>query len=167
MYIYFIQKKEGGPVKIGTSVNPEQRLVELQHSSPDILCIVAVARGAHAAEKRLHERFEHTRIHSEWFAPSGEMADLLSRLPSWEEFKAGAAVPRITSRRDTIRVLFETGYSLQDIGDHYQLTRQRIHQITRWNMKREMKHKKNKPSCSIAEYLEQHSSEFKDVLDGE
>lgn len=170
MYIYFIQKTEGGPVKIGTSANPTQRLVAMQRVNPDPLCLRAVALGSHAAEKRLHQKFDHLHVRDEWFKVTCEIEELLSKLPSWEEVQAGATCPRVTSRKDTIRILYMAGFTMQEIGDHFDISRQRVQQITQWGSQRQSSHEKNKdkrPNKTVAEYLDQNADQFKDILDGE
>lgn len=170
MYIYFIQKTEGGLVKIGTSANPTQRLVAMQRVNPDQLCIRGVALGSHAAEKRLHQRFDHLQVRDEWFKVNSEIEELLGKLPTWESVQAGGHCPRITSRSDTIRILYMAGFTMQEIGDHFDITRQRVQQIIQWSAQRQISHEKNKdkrPNKSVAEYLDQNADQFKDILDGE
>lgn len=67
--VYFIQSVDGGLIKIGRAVNPQQRLKTLQSGSPVQLRIVAVSGGGHQAETYLHWKFGGLRAHGEWFHP--------------------------------------------------------------------------------------------------
>lgn len=66
-YIYFA--RSGEVVKIGRSVDPPQRLRELQTTHPGELVLLAAVGGHVALEGALHERFNHlrTRANGEWF----------------------------------------------------------------------------------------------------
>jgi hypothetical protein len=64
--VYFIGGKEG-PVKIGVSLNPGQRLENLQTASPEPLDLLAVVPGGLQLERAYHEAFAHLRIRGEWF----------------------------------------------------------------------------------------------------
>lgn len=73
-WIYFIQGSDGGPIKIGRSLNIRNRLCELQVGYPfgELRCVGA-SRGLIRDEKRLHAKFSHLRIRGEWFHPSEEL----------------------------------------------------------------------------------------------
>lgn len=69
--IYFLRRKDGvGPVKIGCSRRPIQRLTDLYRWSPYELTLLASAPGGSAWERGLHARFAAYRLHMEWFAPA-------------------------------------------------------------------------------------------------
>ena len=74
-FVYFIS--DGSAVKIGTAVNPEARLRNLQGSNSRKLTLLAVAKGGTELEKQFHDSFSHLQIRGEWF--KGEvMAQLTS-----------------------------------------------------------------------------------------
>jgi len=75
-FVYFIQAESGGPVKIGHSVDPGQRLSQLQSSSPYKLVIRAVIPGDRAKEREFHHLFHKQRIRGEWFEPCPLMTKL-------------------------------------------------------------------------------------------
>lgn len=59
-----------GPIKIGCSYLPSQRLVALSVWSPFELEVVASVPGDFALEAKLHNLFAASRAHREWFHPS-------------------------------------------------------------------------------------------------
>lgn len=76
-YVYFIQAQEGGPVKIGWTVNPHKRLKALQAASPYKLVIRHALRGTQQLEHYLHERFAGCRLEGEWFEVHPDMPGCL------------------------------------------------------------------------------------------
>lgn len=66
--VYFLQFARGGPLKIGfTSGHLRKRLRDLQAGSPYRLRVLAViGNGDKDREHRLHRRFRHSRLCSEW-----------------------------------------------------------------------------------------------------
>jgi len=77
--VYFLRQVGGtGPVKIGVSKWPEERLATYQRWSPVPIEIVASMSGDHKLERRLHSKFEHLHLYHEWFRWAPEMAALVS-----------------------------------------------------------------------------------------
>jgi hypothetical protein len=72
-WVYFIQAGEGGPIKIGYSANPRDRMASLQTASSVRLKLLGVVPGAGANEQALHERFGDLRTNGEWFLPSARL----------------------------------------------------------------------------------------------
>jgi Meiotically Up-regulated Gene 113 (MUG113) protein len=66
-YVYFAQA--GAAVKIGRSVNPAQRVAELQTTHPEEIAIVATVATHASLEAAIHDRYQHlrTRETGEWF----------------------------------------------------------------------------------------------------
>ena len=68
--IYFIQSEIGGPIKIGTAKDINQRLSTLQTGCPFKLMIINTINNVwHKKESELHKQFSKYRIHGEWFSP--------------------------------------------------------------------------------------------------
>jgi hypothetical protein len=65
MKTYIIRAGENGPVKIGRTMFPAERLAALQTGHYEELRIVREIAGD--AERELHERFRALRIRREWF----------------------------------------------------------------------------------------------------
>lgn len=77
-HIYFI-KPVGldGPIKIGCSVKPKERLEFLSMWSPFPLEIVAYVPGRFPDECFLHQCFAHDHIRHEWFRSSKELHEAI------------------------------------------------------------------------------------------
>src|SRR3990167_9246717 len=79
-WCYLYALRAGTKVKIGRSVDPEERRSKLQTSSSEPLELL-VATPCHAAlEAAVHERFAHLRINQEWFELTDELALFIGRL---------------------------------------------------------------------------------------
>lgn len=76
IWIYAIQAGEAGPVKIGISRSPKQRLVTLQQANPERLRPLACWRDLPETEKVLHREFAAVRLAGEWFKPTPEVLAL-------------------------------------------------------------------------------------------
>lgn len=70
---YFMQSDGGGPIKIGSSANPTERLRSIQtgHHSE----IKLIAHIDQDIEKRLHREFKDLRLRGEWFRPEKRLVD--------------------------------------------------------------------------------------------
>ena len=75
--VYFVQSRLGGPIKIGLTTEPKQRLKQLQNGSPIPLQILGALRGDEKVEAAIHERFRKLRLHGEWFEPSMELVEFI------------------------------------------------------------------------------------------
>ena len=73
MSVYFAQAGTNGPVKIGYTLYPKERLRELQTAHYEEIKLLRVIDGNEATEHYLHERFSLNRIRGEWFNFSPEM----------------------------------------------------------------------------------------------
>lgn len=80
--VYFIGEKaeHGARVKIGTSMNPHERLRQLQIGSPAALRILALARGDEALEREYHSKFRTQWRHGEWFVIDRRILAEIERL---------------------------------------------------------------------------------------
>lgn len=68
--VYFVQRGDGGPIKVGTTTGLEGRLKSLRTAVPNLVVLRVIEGGDRALEKRLHRQFEADRIDGEWFAPT-------------------------------------------------------------------------------------------------
>ena len=67
-FVYFIRQVGGiGPIKIGYSARPKERLSKLQDWSPVPLEVVLTIPGDHKLERNIHECFADLHSHKEWF----------------------------------------------------------------------------------------------------
>lgn len=80
--IYFIQCGAGGPIKIGVSDTPRQRMIDLQCASPFDMTMLKIAAGSFCEEGDLHDRFSEEHLRGEWFHPSVALLAYIQTLPS-------------------------------------------------------------------------------------
>lgn len=66
---YFARGATTGLIKIGQSIDPVQRVVELAKCGSEALELLAVGGN----EKELHEELKTSRVHGEWFRPTPEV----------------------------------------------------------------------------------------------
>ena len=66
-FVYFVQGRKGGPVKIGYAVDPQRRLGNMSTGSPVPLKLLAAIPGDRNLEADLHRFFGVGRLHGEWF----------------------------------------------------------------------------------------------------
>lgn len=100
-YLYVIQAEDGGPVKIGVSRNPANRLSQLQSAHHKPLRIVDSFEGSYATEKRIHERLSEKRLSGEWFEDCPELWEAVNFVRS--SSKRHAEIPHLNG---TLRFLF-------------------------------------------------------------
>lgn len=83
--IYFMQVVERGPIKIGTSTRPGERIQQVANDCGEDLRVLAVAKGGRPEEQRLHQRFAHLRLIQakgiEWFEPAAELLAYIALQP--------------------------------------------------------------------------------------
>lgn len=93
MYVYFIRsanKKSLVQVKIGLSKDPNERLRNLQFTSPTKLSLIGVIKcksklHSFHVERTLHDRFKKQRRHGEWFHLSNEHLNQILELIASEK----------------------------------------------------------------------------------
>ena len=68
-YIYLIQSLNDGYYKIGTSVNPNKRIEQLQTSNSSKLKIINTYNSEfyNLIETALHNHYSHLKLNGEWF----------------------------------------------------------------------------------------------------
>ena len=71
--IYFIQQGISGPIKIGLSVKPLQRLDTMQTYHASDLIGLGVMSGGRSMETKLHIKFKTIRLAREWFIPRSNL----------------------------------------------------------------------------------------------
>lgn len=74
--VYFIS--DGESIKIGVSVNPQERLLALQTGHARQLSILCTIPGGADEEFHMHAKFRHHRIRGEWFNDCQEIRDFVS-----------------------------------------------------------------------------------------
>jgi hypothetical protein len=72
--VYFVRHMTGGPIRIGYSGVPEYFVDTMNLNSHDRgYRLLATIEGGRGAERDLHARFRHLRIHGAWFLPEPEL----------------------------------------------------------------------------------------------
>lgn len=69
-----------GPIKIGCSDKPANRILSMASWVPFPLEIVATVPGGFAVERNVQECFTAARLHSEWFKPVPELVEAVAKL---------------------------------------------------------------------------------------
>lgn len=94
--IYFIQRGDAGPIKIGYAKDLGTRLQNLQTWHDEPLRVVGVIEGDRTTERQMHERFASLRIRGEWFECREELSAFVATLitPDVPEAKRAASVTR-------------------------------------------------------------------------
>lgn len=77
--VYILATSGFEHIKIGKTISPKQRFINIQSGCPFSLSLWASIRtpSADAIEKVLHEKLSHCRTRGEWFRPSGGDLDYL------------------------------------------------------------------------------------------
>ena len=78
--IYFVQAGDDGPIKIGTSNNPESRIDSLQTANPNKLKILHIGPGKRTREKAIQRHFHHLSISGEWYCPEEDLLNFIDYL---------------------------------------------------------------------------------------
>ncbi len=82
--VYFLQGVETSRIKIGRSGTPSTRIATLRTASsePLRLIITVFTQDMYVLEADWHQRFEHLRLHGEWFAGGADLLDAIEDLCS-------------------------------------------------------------------------------------
>lgn len=80
-FVYFMQAKIGGPIKIGIAADPIKRKASVQTGYPYPLRITRVIVGWTYHEIGLHEAFDSVRLSGEWFLPHPVLAEFADAIP--------------------------------------------------------------------------------------
>lgn len=76
--VYVVRDDAMGRIKIGTSLNPLQRLRDLQTGSSTPLRLLALFPGGRYAEQQFHKLHPDRRLDGEWFEDGDRyLSDLL------------------------------------------------------------------------------------------
>lgn len=103
MSVYFAQSETGGPVKIGFSENPEERVASLAQEMKLPLRVIATMDGGRGLEGALHHKFSGTRTpmpnavcgSSEFFAAT---RDLVAQIQSLGGSVVGPVLDNVPPR---------------------------------------------------------------------
>jgi hypothetical protein len=77
-WVYFAQRGEDGPIKIGMSKHPISRVKDLGAASAEGLRLLGVVPGGRRQEVELHTMFSGARLNGEWFRPVLHLKDYIA-----------------------------------------------------------------------------------------
>lgn len=77
--IYFVQRLDGGPIKIGTTIRLSVRLKQLEATCGHPLKVLGIVDGSFADERALHQRFDYSCVGGEWFQPGPKLLEFIER----------------------------------------------------------------------------------------
>lgn len=80
--VYFIADSENKYIKIGYTIDIQERLKGLQTSSPLTLYLYKIIPGNTIDEKTLHKEFKEYHLRNEWFNFTNELKDKIDNLNS-------------------------------------------------------------------------------------
>jgi hypothetical protein len=79
-YIYFVQARDDGPIKIGTTrSHPKKRLSHIQTGCPWPITLLGVIEGDVCREKEFHATLAPYRTNGEWFSPHAIVKDAIAQ----------------------------------------------------------------------------------------
>lgn len=89
-YVYFVQSA-AGPIKIGYSKDPQERIKDIATHNPERLFLLACTPGSLTDERRIHKVAKPYRIRGEWYTPSFPILELIHFIQKdkekWEQWK--------------------------------------------------------------------------------
>jgi len=110
-HVYIAQVLEGGPIKIGISINAINRWRSLSNWCPYDMALICAAPGTKYDELALHRTFRSHRRRGEWFHPHPDvlaMADVI--------LKAGALPDAILELGLSLQARHKAGERLWPSG---------------------------------------------------
>lgn len=113
--VYFIKPVGlSGPIKIGVSGQPEERLKTLMAWSPLPLEMIVIVSGTHQLEQRIHDCFAYAHLHREWFSPVHDLVlgieNLLNGKPIEEAFDLSKPTGSIRKRNPNLLARWTPAY---------------------------------------------------------
>lgn len=87
-FVYFIQRSDGGPIKIGWAKDVRARVAKIQTGVPETLAVLATMPGTTRTERSVHGLLAaHRCRRGEWFNPAPEVLEVVERV------RAGLVLP--------------------------------------------------------------------------
>jgi len=116
-WVYFIGQDYDTPIKIGVSVDPDERLNGIQTGHPERLSVLARIPGTQQTEAELHRKFAHLRMQGEWFKPDPALRDfIISATTAAREDIGNALGEGITHRQAEVASLITDGLTNKEIA---------------------------------------------------
>lgn len=90
-FTYFV--RDGDMIKIGSSMNPENRIKAIQSGFPRKLEIMAIVPMETVDEFQTHQRFGHLRLNGEWFQADKDLLNFIRSLQGQPALPDGMGAP--------------------------------------------------------------------------
>ncbi len=75
-WVYFAQRGDDGPIKIGRTRQLADRMAALRSTQPEEMNLIGKLPEVVISEARSHILFRHLRMRGEWFQPAPEILEL-------------------------------------------------------------------------------------------
>lgn len=105
-YVYFIQAgNDRGPIKIGSSDNPDERLRTLQTAHYELLVLVGtMVCYTTEDEQRIHRRLASSRLRGEWFSPTPSVLKMMMQCSDYTPRRRLFVDRDLADLRRTLRI---------------------------------------------------------------
>lgn len=87
-WIYYIEAKDSGAVKIGYARNPASRIGHIQTGNHEELVLLALEKGDRELEVSRHQQFAELRIRGEWFTKGDALRNHIESLAAVQDTEA-------------------------------------------------------------------------------
>lgn len=167
--VYFARAADGtGPIKIGCSAYPRDRAKQIGFDMKRRMALLVEAPGTFEDERRLHQQFDSIREMptnlpdrpypiggiKEWFSATDELLALV------EQVKATGIIPppKGPPREVVMARRYRAGKTLQQIGDEFGLSRERVRQLLRQHGVPSLGHRPKPPSPWMLEWRKRQAA---------
>jgi len=130
IFTYLIQCGENGPIKIGQSIDPSNRLYNMQIYNPEKLTLLKTTK---TKEFVLHEFFKEDRLKGEWYKPSEKLLTYIqnNEFPQKKIKKEFCSTFKIDLEK--IKCEFKKlGFTQEQFVKQAKTTRQTLHNIKKY-----------------------------------
>ena len=145
MYVYFVQAKTTGWIKIGRAKNPASRIKDLQSSNGDALELLSMIPEKNYTEGFLHEKFKHLRVRGEWFEPREELIQFIAECKSQPQSQSTVVAPvgrRVRTPGDIGSLIrgyrTQQGLKQKELADKIDVSRQWLVDVERGHSRAEI-----------------------------
>ena len=108
--IYAIRIGDDGPIKIGKGRNPENRLTNLQISSPFLLRLLASCNWHDSNETIIHHHLRNSYLRGEWFEPTDEVMKIVGMIKENDFSGACGLIGRLYEMPKFNKKLYQRNY---------------------------------------------------------
>ena len=123
--IYFIQHENY--VKIGYTLEPKRRVIEIQVSMPTELKVLLIIEGNKKLEKELHSLFVSLKTRGEWFLLDGVIEEYIELNREIDlRYEYGFGVPVTNELMPIRRHRIDCGLTLKQLGSLMGITKQGV-----------------------------------------